>query len=173
MLTLIAAVARNRAIGFQNQLLYHLPADLKRFKELTSGHTVVMGRRTFESLPKGALPHRRNLVLTRNSAFTAPGIEVFPSLETALAACSAEEDIFIIGGESVYAEAMPMADRLCLTLIDDTPAEADAFFPPWDTLAWNVVHDEAHEPDGRHAVGYRFVDLMRAAGASADGTPSD
>lgn len=173
MLTLIAAVARNRAIGFQNQLLYHLPADLKRFKELTSGHTIVMGRRTFESLPKGALPHRRNLVLTHNSAFTAPGIEVFPSLPEALAACQDDEDVFIIGGASVYAEALPLADRLCLTLVDDTPAEADAFFPPWDSQAWTVIADEAQTADERHAVSYRFVDLMRAAGASDDGTLSD
>ena len=161
MITLIAAVARNRAIGLQNHLLYRLPADLRRFKALTSGHTVVMGRRTFESLPKGALPDRRNIVLTHNTAFTAPGIEVFPSLEAALAACTADEEVFIIGGESVYREAMPLAQRLCLTLIDDTPTEADAFFPEWDEKEWQLTSDEPHASDDRHSVAYRFADFCR------------
>ena len=161
ILTLIAAVARNGAIGNKNQLLYWLPNDLKRFKALTTGHTIIMGRKTFESLPKGALPNRRNLVLTRNTAFAAPGIEVFPSLETALTACAPDEEVFIIGGASVYAEALPLADRLCLTLVEDTPAEADAFFPTVNEAEWQVVADELHAPDDRHAYPYRFVDYAR------------
>lgn len=161
MLTLIAAVAKNGAIGNKNQLLYWLPNDLKRFKALTSGHTIVMGRKTFESLPKGALPNRRNIVLTRNNSFTADNIDVFPSLEKALAACEADEEVFIIGGASVYAEALPMADRLCLTLVEDTPAEADAFFPTIDETEWQVIADEAQPTDERHAHSYRFVDYKR------------
>jgi len=161
MLTLIAAVARNGAIGFKNKLLYWLPGDLKRFKALTTGHTIVMGRRTFESLPKGALPNRRNIVLTRNTSFTAAGVETFPSLETALASCRPDEEVFIIGGASVYAEALPLANRLCLTLVEDTPPEADAFFPVIDTNEWQVVAEEAHEADERHAQTYRFVDYER------------
>ena len=125
MITLIAAVARNRAIGLDNRLLYWLPNDLKRFKALTTGHTVVMGRRTFESLPKGALPNRRNVVLSRTGV-TFPGVETFVSLEEALASCGAGEEVYIIGGASVYDQALPLADRLCLTEVDDTPARADA-----------------------------------------------
>ncbi|MBQ5826205.1 MAG: dihydrofolate reductase, partial [Bacteroidaceae bacterium] len=106
MLTLICALAQNRAIGFENKLLYHLRADLQRFKALTTGNTIIMGRKTFESLPKGALPNRRNLVLTRNQDWSAPGVEVFSSLEDALNACEVGEKVFVIGGESVYAEAL-------------------------------------------------------------------
>lgn len=167
-ITIIAAVAQNGAIGYQNQLLYWLPNDLKRFKALTTGHTIIMGRRTFESLPKGALPNRRNLVLTKNAHFIAPGAEVFPSLQDALKACEdpkgteiAYDDVFVIGGASVYAEALPLADRLCLTLVEDTPAEADAFFPAINSEEWLIISDEHHEPDERHAHSYRFVDYER------------
>ena len=160
-ISLIAAVARNGAIGFNNKLLYWLPNDLKRFKSLTTGHTIIMGRRTFESLPKGALPNRRNVVLTRNTAFTAEGIEVFASLKDALAACSSEEEVFIIGGASVYATALPVADRLCLTLVDDTPDEADAFFPEINPEDWRITFDELHAADERHEHAYRFIDYER------------
>ena len=125
-LNIIAAVAANRAIGYENQLLYWLPNDLKRFKALTTGHTIVMGRRTFESLPKGALPNRRNIVLSR-SGQSFPGCETYASLAEALAHCTPAEEVYIIGGATVYEQALPLADRLCLTEIDDTPAQADAF----------------------------------------------
>ena len=161
MITLIAAVAKNGAIGYQNKLLYWLPNDLKRFKALTSGHTIVMGRKTFESLPKGALPNRRNLVLTRNADFSAPGVETFPSLLSALAACGNDEDIYVIGGASVYDEALPAADRLCLTFVDDTPEAADAFFPTINVNQWQEAAREDHEPDDRHAYPYSFVDYIR------------
>lgn len=160
-ISIIAAVAANRAIGFRNNLLYRLPADLRRFKALTVHRTVVMGRRTFESLPKGALPDRRNIVLTRSAGFSAPGAEVFGSLEEALAACRPEEEVFVIGGASVYAEALPLADRLCLTHVADTPAEADVFFPEYDAAQWRLVASESHEPDERHAVPYTFADYER------------
>mgnify|MGYP003282511067 FL=1 len=138
MMTIIAAVAQNNAIGFENKLIYWLPNDLKRFKALTTGHTIIMGRKTFESLPKGALPNRRNIVLSRQSTFTAPGAEVFHSLEEALKACKPEEELFIIGGSSLYQEALGQADRLCLTHIEDTPEQADAFFPEIDKTVWTV-----------------------------------
>lgn len=160
---LIAAVAKNGAIGYENKLLYWLPNDLKRFKTLTTGHTIVMGRKTFESLPKGALPNRRNVVLTRNADFTAPDIEVFASLELALASCGADEEVYVIGGASVYRKSMPLADRLCLTLVDDTPAHADAFFPDILATDWRITADEPHDVDDRHAYPYRFVDFVRAA----------
>ncbi len=160
MISIIAAVARNLAIGYQNKLLYWLPNDLKRFKALTTGHTIIMGRRTFESLPKGALPNRRNVVLTRSQA-TFPGAETFPSLQTALASCTPDEDVYIIGGASVYSEALPLADRLCLTEIEDTPAQADAFFPQFSTDEWVVADREEHDIDDRHQFRYSFTDYVR------------
>ena len=158
MITIIAAVARNRAIGFDNKLIYWLPNDLKRFKALTTGHTVVMGRRTFESLPKGALPNRRNIVLSRTTK-GFPGCDTYASLQEALEHCAIGEDIYIIGGAGVYRQAMAVADRLCLTEIDDTPTEADAFFP--DYGEWREVWREDHPADERHAFAYAFVDYER------------
>ena len=159
MISIIAAVARNRAIGYENKLIYWLPNDLKRFKVLTTGHTIIMGRNTFLSLPKGALPNRRNIVLTRSQkAF--PGCDVFASLEDALAHCDKDEDVYIIGGASVYRQALPLADRLCLTEIDDTPEKADTFFPPYDD--WKEVSREDHEKDERHEYAYSFVDYIKA-----------
>ena len=159
MISIIAAVAKNRAIGFKNKLIYWLPNDLKRFKALTTGHTIIMGRNTYLSLPKGALPNRRNIVLSRSTkAF--PGCEVFPSLEEALKHCAPDEDIYIIGGASVYRQALPIADRLCLTEIDDTPAEADTFFPSYED-DWQEESREDHPVDDRHDFPYSFVDYVR------------
>ncbi len=160
MISIIAAVAQNMAIGYQNKLLYWLPNDLKRFKALTTGHTIIMGRKTFESLPKGALPNRRNVVLTR-SQITFPGAEVYPSLQAALASCAPEEDVYIIGGASVYKEALPLADRLCLTEIQDTPEQADAFFPQFSLKEWKENFREEHDVDEKHAHPYRFVDYIK------------
>ena len=162
ILSLIAAVAENGAIGFENKLIYWLPNDLKRFKALTTGHTIVMGRRTFESLPKGALPNRRNIVLTRNTSYEAPGAEVFPSLEAALTACEVDEEVFVIGGASVYSEALPQSHRLCLTLVHDTPVAADAFFPWLNPADWKVEDEERHNADERHAFSYTFINYVRA-----------
>ena len=190
MISIIAAVAKNRAIGYKNKLIYWLPNDLKRFKALTTGHTIIMGRNTFLSLPKGALPNRRNIVLSRtmksvelrteNAEFATAvpsgeslaaansklstlnsQLEFFSSLEEAIAHCSPDEDIYIIGGASVYKQAMKIADRLCLTEIDDTPAEADTFFPPYDK-GWQEESREDHPVDDRHDFPYSFVDYVRA-----------
>ena len=157
-INIIAAVAANRAIGLANRLLYWLPNDLKRFKSLTMGHTIIMGRRTFESLPKGALPHRRNIVLSRSET-TFAGCERYASLEEALAHCQEEEEVYIIGGASLYRQAIRVADKLCLTEIHDTPAEADTFFPPYDE--WREVAREKHGIDERHAFSYDFVDYVK------------
>ena len=156
--TIIANVAQNRAIGNGNKLIYWLPNDMKRFKQLTTGHTIIMGRKTFESLPKGALPNRRNIVLTRSQA-TFPGCDTFRSLKEALRNCKDNEDIYIIGGASVYSQAMEVADRLCLTEVADTPTEADTFFP--DYSEWHEVWREEHEKDERHEYPYAFVDYER------------
>ncbi len=155
---IIAAVARNRAIGHENKLIYWLPNDLKRFKALTMGHTIVMGRNTFLSLPKGALPNRRNVVLSRTVA-EHPGCETYTFLEQALDQCAQDEVVYIIGGASVYEQAFPLADVLCLTEIADTPTQADAFFPDYST--WSEVSREHHVADEKHAFEYDFVDYIR------------
>lgn len=160
-LSIIVAVDRHMAIGFQNKLLFWLPADLKRFKALTTGNTIVMGRKTFESLPKGALPNRRNLVLSSNPKAECPGAEVFTSLEEALKHCREDENIYIIGGESVYRQAISMADELCLTEIDATAQQADAFFPTVDANVWQEKSREAHPSDEKHLCSYAFVDYVR------------
>lgn len=159
MISIIAAVAKNRAIGYKNKLIYWLPNDLKRFKALTTGHTIIMGRNTFLSLPKGALPNRRNIVLSRSTK-SFDGCDVYVSLEEALQHCDNDEDIYIIGGASVYNQALKIADRLCLTEIDDTPAEADTFFPPYKD-EWKEAAREDHDIDDRHAQRYSFVDYIR------------
>ena len=161
MITIICAIAENGAIGYQNQLLFRLRADMQRFRSLTTGNTVIMGRRTFESLPKGALPNRRNIVLTRNAAFAAPGIEVFPSLTEALKACKPDEDIYIIGGASVYAKAMPLADRLMLTFVHATPAEADTYFPEVDWSQWQCTDKEEHYADDDNECAYTFAEYRK------------
>ena len=159
MISIIAAVAKDRAIGYKNKLIYWLPNDLKRFKALTTGHTIIMGRNTFLSLPKGALPNRRNIVLSRSTkAFE--GCDVYASLEEALQHCAKDEDVYIIGGASVYQQAFAIADRLCLTEIDDTPAEADTFFPPYAD-DWKESAREDHDIDEKHAYRYSFVDYIK------------
>ena len=159
MISIIAAVAKNRAIGYQNKLIYWLPNDLKRFKALTTGHTIIMGRNTFLSLPKGALPNRRNIVLSRSQkAF--PDCDTYVSLEEALKHCTPDEDIYIIGGASVYRQALKIADRLCLTEIDDTPDDADTFFPPYKD-DWQEESREDHPIDDRHDFRYSFLDYIR------------
>jgi len=132
-LTLIAAVARGGAIGRGNELLCRLPEDMARFKALTLGHTVIMGRKTWASIPAKFRPlvGRRNIVLSRQPGLSLEGAEVFASLDAALAACAAEAEVFVIGGAEVYALALPLADTLELTEIDASFEGADAFFPPW------------------------------------------
>ncbi len=161
MIAIIAAIDKNNALGFENRLLFHISADMKRFKALTTGHTVVMGRKTFESLPKGALPNRRNIILSRNKDFTAAGAEVFASLADAIGHCSKDEEVFVIGGESVYRQAMDMADRLYMTEIDAAAEHADAFFPTIDGNTWQVEKKEMHPSDEKDAIGYCFTDYVK------------
>jgi dihydrofolate reductase len=157
-INIIAAVAKNGAIGYKNKLIYWLPNDLKRFKALTTGNTIIMGRHTFESLPKGALPNRRNVVLSR-TANVFPGCDCYKSLDEALSSCKEDEDVYIIGGSSVYGQAMAKADRLCLTLVDDIPSDADAFFPRIDD--WKETDREEHQKDEKHLFNYAFVNYIR------------
>lgn len=160
MISIIVAIAENNAIGFENKLIYWLPNDMKRFKALTTGHTIIMGRRTFESLPKGALPNRRNIVLSRNGkAEDFPNADLYSTLDEALVSCQGE--VYIIGGASVYKDALPLADRLCLTRVHDTPQKADTFFPQINENEWVETFREEHEKDEKHSHRYTFVDLER------------
>ena len=157
--SIIAAVARNRAIGNDNKLIYWLPDDLKRFKSLTTCHTIIMGRRTFESLPKGALPNRRNIVLS-TTVSQLPGCDCYKSLDEALAHCTPDEEIFIIGGAHVYQQSISIANRLYLTEVDDTPQAADCFFPDY-SQGWQEQWREHHTNDERHSHDFDFVDYVR------------
>ncbi len=142
MISLIAAVAQNRAIGKDNQLLWRLPEDMRHFRETTRGKTVIMGRKTWESLPAAfrPLPGRRNLVLTRAPSYVAPGAEICHALSEALelAANDDDDEIFVIGGEDLYRQALPLAQRLYLTEITEAPA-GDAFFPEVSASEWHEV----------------------------------
>lgn len=159
---IIAAVAQNGAIGFHNRLLFRLRADMRRFKALTVGHTVLMGRKTFESLPKGALPQRRNLVVSRNTAAEFDGCETFTTVEAALASCKPGETVFVIGGASIYAATVNIATRMLLTCVHATPSEADVFFPPIDATQWKETARECHKADAENEQDFDFVDYERA-----------
>ena len=162
IISIIAAVAENGAIGKDNNLLCYLPSDLKRFKALTSGHTVVMGRRTFESLPNGALPNRDNIVITSAGNKNFQNVKICHSVQEALDAVAADEtEIFIIGGASVYRTFLPLADKLYLTHIHHTFTDADTFFPEIHPEEWNAEKTETHPSDERHPYAYTFTDYTR------------
>lgn len=161
-LVLIAALDRNRAIGLDGDLPWRLPDDLKRFKALTRGRIVLMGRKTAESLGR-ALPERRNLVLTRAGRVPFAGMEPVPSLEAAQSIC-AGEPLMVIGGGEIYAMTLPLASRLHLTHVDTEVADADAHFPALDPTMWGPVRRETHAADARHAYAFEFVDYERVDG---------
>ena len=161
MISIIAAVDRHMGIGYQNELLFWLPNDLKRFKALTTGNTIIMGRKAFESLPKGAHPNRRNVVLSSRSDLSFPGAEVFPSIEDALKSCRPDEHVFIIGGASVYNQALSFADELCLTEVDAEAPQVDVYFPNLDLNVWQEKSRESHFVDEKHPCPYAFVDYVR------------
>ena len=156
----IVAVDENWGIGRQGELLCHLPADMRHFKEVTMGHSIVMGRKTFESFPRRPLPGRQNIVITRNAAWHYPGVTVVHSVEDAISA-AVTEDVFIIGGADVYQQTLPLVRVLHLTVIHARWASADAFFPPLDMREWEEVEREHHASDARHAYEYDFVTLKR------------
>lgn len=162
-LSLIAALDRNFAIGKGNALPWHLPDDLKRFKRLTLGKPVLMGRKTAESLGR-ALPGRQNLVLTRSGRVPFEGMQAVASLDAALRAAdeAGAEELCVIGGGEVYALTLPMATHLRMTHVDTMVDGADAFFPAFDAGAWRIEAQEAHPADVRHAYAFRFVDYCRA-----------
>jgi dihydrofolate reductase len=140
--SIIVAVSKNNAIGKNNALLWNIPEDLKHFKEVTSGHTIIMGRKTFESIGH-PLPNRRNIVITRDDSYTHDGIEVFNSLIRALDACKYEDEVFIIGGGEIYKQALPLVDKLYVTHVEKE-FEADTFFPKISPDEWTEISNETH-----------------------------
>ena len=148
-LVLVAAIARNRVIGRDNRLLWHIPADMAHFKSLTAGQTVIMGRKTWESLPPRfrPLPGRRNIVISRQADYAAPGAELADSLEMALELASTAETAFVIGGEQIYALTLPLADRLEITEVDLAP-EGDAWFPEIPPADWLEIARQPQPGEG-------------------------
>lgn len=162
-LSLIAALDRNRAIGRDNGLPWRLPDDLKRFKALTLGKPVLMGRRTAQSLGR-ALPGRRNLVLTRSGQVPFEGMQAVASIDEAMrvAVQDGADELCVIGGGEIYALCLPMATHLHLTHVDTAVEGADAFFPAFDASQWRIVAREPHAADAKHAVAFEFLDYERA-----------
>ena len=155
-ISMIAAIASgNRALGLNGRLIYHIPDDLKRFKEITTGYPIIMGRKTFESIGI-PLPNRTNIIITRDPDYMVDDCIVVNSLEEALGQCQGEIEIFIIGGGEIYKQAIRMADKLYLTIVEGSP-EADTFFPDFSNFK-KVTFEEAHESEG---LKYKFLDLEK------------
>ena len=161
LISLIAAVADNGVIGLDNRLPWRLPADLKHFKHLTLGKPIVMGRKTWESLP-GLLPQRRHIVVSSNPGYEATGCEVVHSLEQALAAAGEAPEVMVIGGARLYEQALPQARRMYLTLVH-AQVEGNVFFPPYDIQPWVERERSEHEADAENPYPYTFVMLERRA----------
>ena len=163
---LVVAMDRNRGIGRRGELPWHLPDDLRHFKQLTLGRPLLMGRATFESIGR-PLPQRRNLVLSRNPRWSAQGAERVGSLAEALALCADQEWLMVIGGAQVYAEALPLAHRIYLCEVEAAIADVDTWFPQLERAQWTELSRVAHQIDARHAYGFSQVMLERTVGASS------
>lgn len=156
ILSLIAAIGKNNEIGKKNMLLWHLPADMKFFRATTKGHGIIMGRKTFESLP-GLLPNRRNVIITRDKKYKVEGGDVVHSLEEALEIFGkTDEEVFVIGGAEIYKQAIDVADKLYITHIDGEVKGADAFFPEIVPIVWNEVSHKENKPDDKNPIPYTF-----------------
>jgi dihydrofolate reductase len=160
-ISIIVAMASNRAIGHENRLPWHLPADLKHFRHITMGKPIVMGRKTWESIGR-PLPGRTNIVVTRDEHYTAEGCLVVHSMQEAMQAAGDSEEVMVIGGAEFYRQALPYAETLYLTLVEGE-FEGDAFFPEIDETGWRAVASESHEPDEKNPHAYRFVTLQRVS----------
>jgi len=160
-IAIIVALDQQNAIGRNGDLLCHLPGDLKHFKQVTSSHTVIMGRRTFESLPNGALPNRTNIVITSDVAENYPGCIVVHSVEEALSCSSDKKSIFIIGGGQLYRSTLHLTNQLYLTRIHHTFTDADTFFPDIDLNEWRLTGEEAHKADEKHRFDYTFFTYIK------------
>lgn len=161
MLSLIAAIGKNNELGKDNTLLWSMPADMKHFRETTSGHAVIMGRKTFESIGK-ALPNRRNIVITRDVSYKVDGIEITHSLEEALGFFeNLNEEVFIIGGGELYKQGIEKADKLYITRVDCETPDADTYFPAIDENKWQETSHEDHSSDDKNPFPYSFVEYSR------------
>jgi dihydrofolate reductase len=159
MITLIAAVAENNALGKDNQLLWHLPDDFKRFKNITSGHHIIMGRKTFESFPK-PLPKRIHVIITRQKDYQPEGCLIVDSLAKAISVCPKDEELFIIGGGEIYKQSIEMADKLDITRVHHT-FDADTFFPEIDLTKWKLTPEEYHPKDEKHQFDFTFETYLK------------
>jgi dihydrofolate reductase len=159
MTILIAAVAENYALGKNNDLLWHLPNDFKRFKEITSGHHIIMGRKTFESFPK-PLPNRTHVIITRQQDFKREGCIVVSDIEKAIAACPKNEDLYIIGGGEIYSQSIHFADQLDITKVHHS-FDADVFFPEIDPEIWELTSEKFNPKDEKHLFDYTFQIFTR------------
>lgn len=160
MVTIIAAIGENNALGKDNQLIWHLPADLKRFKKMTLNHVVIMGRKTFESLGK-PLPNRTNIIITRDKNYKFEGCIVVNSVQDALKkALKEDENPFILGGAEIYKQAMPFVDRLDLTFVHNK-FDADVYFPEINKVAWKEISREDFKADEKNKYDYSFVTFAR------------
>ena len=159
MITLIAAAGENNELGKENDLVWHLPDDFKRFKALTTGHHIIMGRKTFESFPK-PLPNRTHIVITRNKMYRNDGIIIVTSLEEALKISVKDPQPFIIGGGEIYALSLPYAQKIELTRVHGT-FEADTYFPEIDTTQWTLLFSEFHSKDERHSYAFTYETWQR------------
>lgn len=160
IISLIVATDEKNGIGKNNQLPWHLPADLKHFKTLTTGHPIIMGRKTFDSIGK-ALPNRRNIVVSRQRSYVAEGAEVVSSLQDAFDLCREESEAFVIGGAQIFEQALPLADILYLTVIHHQ-FDADTFFPEIDPTSWIETESSTHAPDEKNIYSYTFIKKIRA-----------
>jgi dihydrofolate reductase len=157
IVSFVVAISENNAIGKDNKLLWYLPTDLKHFKQITNGQTIIMGRKTFDSMGK-PLPNRRNIVITRNQDLKLAGAEVTNSLEEALSLCKTEEEVFVIGGAEIYKQALDQTNRIYLTRVHQR-FDADAFFPDLDMNKWAETAREEHQPDEKNNIAFTFLTL--------------
>lgn len=159
IISIVVAIAQNHAIGRNNQLLWRLPADLRHFREVTTGHTVLMGRKTYASVGK-PLPNRKNIVISRNRELEIPGVLMAGDLQSALALCGQEEEVFVIGGAEIYQLAMDITDKIYLTVVE-AEFDGDTFFPAIDYSNWEQTAVVHHSKDEKHAWDFTFSTLIR------------
>ncbi|MGB3774082.1 MAG: dihydrofolate reductase [Leeuwenhoekiella sp.] len=160
MIVLIAAASANNALGKNGDLLWHLPDDFKRFKRLTMSHPIIMGRKTFESLP-GLLPKRKHIVITRNEDYNPEGADVAHSLEQAIALAQNDTQIYVIGGGEIYKMALTIANKIELTRVHATFKDADAYFPEIDEKEWEIIESKSHSKDDRHAYAFDYLTYVK------------
>jgi dihydrofolate reductase len=159
MITIIAATGKNNELGKNNTLVWHLPDDFKRFKELTTGHHIIMGRKTFESFPK-PLPNRTHVVITRQNNYNPDGCIVVDSMEEAIKVCPQNEEIFIIGGGEIYNLGMPFSSKIELTRVFES-FDADTFFPEINFTEWKLINEEFHQKDEKHLFEFSYQTYIR------------